>query len=305
MRTSGERIIEANGVALCVESFGSPGAPAILLIHGAGSSMVDWDDALCERLAAAGRGRLVIRYDSRDAGRSVTYEAGAPPYSSADLVADVVGLLDALDLPAAHLAGMSGGGVLAQLVALDHPDRVASLTLASSSPGDGRPRPALPGMSDELRAFFAGALPEPDWGDRDAAIEYLVNVERPFAARSRPFDEGAARARAARKVDRTSDLAANLTNPFMIETGPPPRMGLGDLRTPTLVIHGTEDPLFGLAHGEALAQETGGELLALPATGHEYFPRHTWDTVVPAILRHTDVRKTLHKYDSAHGAPPA
>jgi pimeloyl-ACP methyl ester carboxylesterase len=288
MRTSGERVIGANGVALCVETFGPPGAPAILLIHGAGSSLVDWDDELCERLAAGPR--LVIRYDSRDAGRSTTYEPGAPPYGSADLVADAVGILDALGLADAHLVGMSAGGVLAQLVALDHPDRVASLTLASTTPADARPRPGLPPMSDELRAFFGGALPEPDWGDREAAIDYLVEVERPFAARSRPFDEAAARQRAARTFDRATNLAASLTNPFMIDTGPPPRMCLSDLRMPTLVIHGTEDPLFPLPHGEALAHETNGDLLSLPATGHEYFPRHTWDTVVPAILRHTDGR---------------
>jgi pimeloyl-ACP methyl ester carboxylesterase len=289
MPSAGERIIRANGVDLCVETFGATEDLAILLIHGVASSMLSWDEALCERLAA--RGRLVIRYDLRDAGRSVAYPAGAPEYVSRDLVADAVGILDALGVARAHVVGMSGGAAVAQLLALDHADRVASLTLASSTPFDGGSHGDLPSMSPELAATFEHPPPEPDWTDREAVIDHLVEAERPYAARSRPFDEARARALAARVVARTTDVAASLANPLLVDTGDPWRERLGEVRAPTLVVHGTEDPLLPFGHAEALAREIpGAELLALEQMGHEHFPPHTWDVVVPALLRHTAAR---------------
>ncbi len=105
---SNEKIVRANGVELCVETFGDPADPAILLIHGAATPMHGWEDELCESLAAASR--FVIRYDHRDTGRSVSYEPGAPQYTLRDLTADAVGLLDAFDLGSAHLVGRSMGG---------------------------------------------------------------------------------------------------------------------------------------------------------------------------------------------------
>lgn len=287
LRTSGEQIVQANGVDLCVETFGDPADPAILLIHGAGSSMLSWDEELCERLAA-GR-RFVMRADSRDAGRSVSYEPGAPGYALRDLVADAVGLLDTFGLASAHFVGMSAGAAIAQLLALDRPDRVASLTLASSTPGiPGQETRDLPGVSEQLRAFFADEPPEPDWADRAAVIDYLVEGERPYAARSRPFDEVAMRDLAARVFDRSTNIAASLTNPFSVDAGEPWRARLGAVAAPTLVVHGTEDPAFPYDHALALASEIpGAGLLALEQTGHEHFPRATWELVVPAILRHT------------------
>jgi pimeloyl-ACP methyl ester carboxylesterase len=273
-----EHIVKVNDAELCVEAFGEPRDPAILLIHGIGSTMLSWDEALCARLAAAER--FVIRYDLRDAGRSVTYAVGAPPYTQRDLVADAVGLLDFFGIERAHLVGMSGGASIAQLVALDHPDRVASLTLASTSPGiPGEETPDLPPPSGELPI-----PPEPDWTDRAAVVDYLVASERPYSPR---FDEAAARALAERVADRSTNIAAS-TNAFLVEPGPPWRPRLGEIAVPTLVVHGTDDPVFPYAHAEALAAEIpGAELLALAHTGHEYFPPHTWDTVVPAIVRLT------------------
>lgn len=135
-----ERIVQANGVDLCVETFGEPADAGVLLIMGAGASMLYWDADLCERLAAAGR--FVIRYDNRDTGRSVSYGPGTPPYALRDLAGDAVGLLDALGLAGAHVVGMSMGGAIGQLMALDHPERVASLTLVASTPGGpGTSRP--------------------------------------------------------------------------------------------------------------------------------------------------------------------
>lgn len=285
MTNEEERTVFANGVELCVEVFGDPADPAILLLHGAGNSMISWDEELCERLAA--ESRFVIRYDSRDSGRSATYPPGEPPYGLRDLVLDAVALLDALAVGRAHLVGLSGGAAVAQLVGLDHPDRTASLTLVCSTPGGpGHEASDLPAMTDEIRAAFEAEGAEPDWSDRAAVVEYLVEAERPFAGAS--FDEDAMRVLAERTYDRARDIAAQLSNPFLLDPGEPWRDRLGQLDAPTLVIHGTHDPMFPYAHGIALAEEVPhGELLPLDGVGHEYFPRRTWDRVVPAIVQHT------------------
>ena len=144
-----------------------------------------WEDELCRRLAGL---RFVIRYDQRDTGRSVTYPAGAPPYTMHDLAADAVGVLDAFGLARAHVVGMSMGGAVAQLIALDHADRVASLTLiATAAAGPGPDDPDLPAMSEETGAAFA-QVPQPDWSDRAAVIDYLTHLARVSAAVT-PFDE--------------------------------------------------------------------------------------------------------------------
>lgn len=117
-------------------------------------------------------------------------------------------------------------------------------------------------------------------------MEYLVEAEHPFAGPE--FDPDAIRDLAVRVVDRANDLAASLSNPFMIDAGEPWRERLGEITAPTLVLHGEDDPLFPVEHGRAVANEIrGAELLVLPRTGHEYPPRETWDVVVPAILRRT------------------
>jgi pimeloyl-ACP methyl ester carboxylesterase len=284
LNSPGDYIVKANGVDLAVETFGDAADPALLLIHGAGSSLLSWDEEFCRRLADGGR--FVIRYDLRDAGRSVTYEPGTVRYGLDDLTDDASGLLDALGVTRAHVVGMSVGGGIGQLLALDHPERIASLTLASSTPGGpGPPNTDLPAPDPGL---FANAPPEPDWSDRDAVVDYLVETERPYAARSRPYDEASMRELAGRVVDRATNLEWGLANAFSQDAGEPWRDRLGSIAVPTLVIHGTEDPMFPFGHAEALAEEIpGAELLPMEATGHEYFPPHTWDVVVPAILRHT------------------
>jgi pimeloyl-ACP methyl ester carboxylesterase len=255
-----------------------------VLLHGAGNDMLSWDDGLCRRLAAGGR--RVVRLDFRDAGRSVTYPVGEPPYGLRDLVADLIGVLDALELPAADVVGMSMGGSVGQLAAIEHPGRVASLTLVGCTPGvPGGEGEGLPGIDDRLREFFAHEPATPDWSDRAAAVDYLVEAHRPFAARSRPFDEARMRELQGRVFDRAADIVATVTNPYRMDAGEPWRARLGGIAAPTLVSHGEEDPMFPLAHGRALAEEIpGARLLPLAQTGHEYLPPHTWDTVVPAIL---------------------
>lgn len=285
-----EQIVKANGVELCVESFGDPADPAILLIHGAGHSLLAWDEEFVRRLVAGGR--RVIRYDSRDAGRSTGYPAGAPEYGLGDLAADAAALLEALGIASAHVVGMSQGAAVGQLLAIDHADRVASLTLASSTPGGpGHHQSDLPSPTPSLMEFFANEPAAPEWSDRAAVIDYLVEAERPFAAQSVPFDADGMRAMAGRVVDRTTDIAAQLTNPFLIDAGKPWRERLGQLSVPALVLHGTEDPMFPIGHGRALAAEIpGARFVPMERTGHEVFPRHQWELVVPAILDHTASR---------------
>ena len=278
-------IVHANGADLCVETFGDQADPAILLVMGAGASMDWWEDEFCERLAAGSR--YVVRYDHRDTGQSTSYPPGAPGYTGDDLVADPVALLDVLDLGAAHVVGLSMGGALAQVMALDHPRSVASLTLIATSPAG--PDADLPPMSDEARAAF-GAIAEPDWSDRGAVIDYLTELWRAGAGRSRPFDERGVRELCARVLDRTTNIESSMRNHYAAEGGDRWRERLGEVDVPTLVIHGSEDPVFPLGHGAALAREIpGAELLTLEGTGHE-LPRRDWDVVVPAILAHTSRR---------------
>jgi pimeloyl-ACP methyl ester carboxylesterase/SAM-dependent methyltransferase len=282
---SNERIISVNGVGLCVETVGDVRDPALLLIGGAGASMDWWEEDFCRRLAAGGR--LVIRYDNRDTGRSVTYGAGAPPYTGRDLAADAVGVLDALDLAGAHLVGISMGGALAQCVAVEYPDRVESLVLISTSlagPGS-RGEPDLPPMSDELRAYFA-EVREPDWSDRAAVIDHVVAGERRFAG-PEYFDEAQVRSLAGRIFDRTKDMAASMTNHGVIDDGGEP-VRVAQVTAPTLVVHGTADPLFPYGHAEALAREIpDAHLLPLDGVGHQMPPRAVWSTLIPAMLRHS------------------
>jgi pimeloyl-ACP methyl ester carboxylesterase len=280
---SAERMVRANEVELCVQAFGHAADPVILLIMGSAASMDWWEDGFCERLAA-GR-RFVIRYDHRDTGRSVSYQPGAPPYTLRDLAADAVGLLDALGVARAHLVGMSMGGAIAQLVALDHPGRVASLTLIATSPA-GPDDPGLPATPEETRARFA-AIAEPAWSERAAVTGYLVHLARVSASESRPFDEAAVRERARRVFDRTASIASSMTNHDVMDGDDRWRERLRELRAPTLVVHGTDDPVLAYGHGLALAKEIpGAHLLPLEQTGHE-LPRVVWDVVVPVILWHT------------------
>jgi pimeloyl-ACP methyl ester carboxylesterase len=275
-------MVRTNGVDLCVETFGDQEAPAILLISGATASMDWWDAEFCRRLATGGR--FVIRYDHRDTGRSVSYPPGAPGYTGPDLVGDAVGLIDALAGGRAHVAGLSMGGGIAQYLAVEHPDRAATLTLMSTSPG---PANDLPPMADQLKAAFVDPAPEPDWTDRDAVVDYLVDGERPFAGPD-SFDEAHVRERARRVVDRTVNLESSSKNHWLVEGGEDTRPRLGEVTAPTLVIHGTEDPFFPPGHAVALAREiAGAERLLLDGVGHQAPPRSTWDLVVPAILRHT------------------
>lgn len=287
-------VVRANGADLGVETFGDPADPALLLV---GNTMLTWEDALCERLAAGPR--FVVRYDLRDTGRSTTVDPDAPRYTLRDLTGDAAGLLDALDLPRAHVVGYAAGGWIAQLLALDRPHRVASLTLIATRPTAPGPNdPDLPEHSPELMSHLMDT-PEPDWADRDAVLDYLVESGRQFAG-SGPFDEAEVREHTRRIFDRAVtgapagmdprkvQLANQVASMFAaLDSGDRWRERLGGITARTLVIHGAEDPFFPIGNGAALAREIpGAELLVLPRTGQE-LPRRVWDTVVTAVLRHT------------------
>jgi pimeloyl-ACP methyl ester carboxylesterase len=278
-----ERMIEANGVELCTEPFGDPGNTPVLLVMGVGASMLWWEEGFCRLLAEGGR--FVIRYDHRDTGRSITYEAGHPRYTTADLVADAVGLLDAYEVAAAHVVGVSAGGAFAQLLALGFPDRVLSLVLISTSPATSGER-SLPSATERFNDFLASA--RVDWSDHGSVIEYLVGYERILAGGVRPFDEVAWRELVRRDVQRARDIAGS-QNHNMVPEAKIPSGPISSIAAPTLVIHGTEDPMFPLAHGEALAEEIpGARLLTLEGAGHGV-DRADWETIARAILAHTDV----------------
>jgi pimeloyl-ACP methyl ester carboxylesterase len=284
--SAGPTMVRANGVELCVQTFGDPVSPVILLIGGAASSMDWWEDELCARLAD-GR-RFVVRYDLRDTGQSVSTPPGAPDYDSEDLVGDAIGVLDALGVSRAHVVGISMGGGIAQRLALEQPDRVRSLTLVSTSPGGpgGPSNPDLPPVADEIAALFADPAPEPDWDDREAVIDYIVEGQRPYSGSW--FDEQEMRELVGRIVDRTANIASSMTNHWILEGGQPVRPRLAEITAPTLILHGTEDPLFPFGHAEALAREIPhSRLVPLPGVGHEMPPRPVWDTFVAAILEHT------------------
>jgi pimeloyl-ACP methyl ester carboxylesterase len=272
-------MLRVGSVRLCAQSFGERGDPAILLIGGSSSSMDWWETDFCAQLAAGGR--FVVRYDLRDTGQSVHYPPGEPDYGSAELVADAVGVLDAYGIGSACLMGISMGGAIAQLVALDHPDRVSSLVLVSTFAPGG---PSVP-MDAQLRAYFE-SVPEVDWSDLDAVVRQQVEHARALASTSVPFDEAGTRVLVEQALGRTADVRASLTNHNVVRDDREPWFSrLGEIRVPTLVVHGEEDRLCPLPLAQATAAAIpGATLLVEPGVGHE-FVRRSWPTVIPAVLR--------------------
>jgi pimeloyl-ACP methyl ester carboxylesterase len=276
-----ERMIEVNGVELCTEPFGDPADRPILLVQGVGASMLWWDEGLCRTLSGAGR--FVIRYDHRDTGRSITYEPGHPGYTGADLLADAAGVLDAYGIPCAHVVGVSAGGAFAQLLALEFPDRVRSLVLISTSaatPGNRE----LPTPTEQFRRFVSTGTA--DWSDRDSVVDYVVGYSRMLAGDQRPFDEAQMRDLVRHDIERASDFAARRNHDLLTE-GESPSAPLSSITAPTLVIHGTADPMFPVEHGEALAHEIpDARLLRLDGAGHGIDPADR-ETIAAAIIDHT------------------
>lgn len=275
--------IEANGVELAVETFGEPTDLALLLI---GVTMDSWPSELC----AGFTGRYVVRYDLRDTGESTYVNPAKPGYDLRDLVTDASELLRALGIEQAHVAGLGVGGFVAQLLALDHPERVTGLTLVST-------RPVAPGRIDAdlpdhdaavMKRLFAA--PPPDWTDRESVVAHQVAAARLLAG-SRGFDETDVRATAEAIHTRSAPTAAAQSASHQgivfaaLNCKPRWRERLGDIAVPTLVVHGDEDPFFPHGNGEALAAEIpGARLLTLTGIG-QGLPRVSWPQVTDAMLR--------------------
>lgn len=262
----GTTSVRANGVELGIESFGRADDPLVLLVGG--TTMLSWPDALCDRLAAGGR--WVVRYDLRDSGASTTLDPENPAYDLRDLAADAAALVEALGAGTAHLGGVGVGGMVAQVAALDHPDRFSALTLVGT-------RPVAPGPVDEDLPDHDFAVmgplfsrPQPDWTDQDSVTAFAAAGAEPMGN-----DREEVRATAARIWDRTpsNDLAVHQANQLgmvfsRIDCAPRWRDRLGELDMPTLVVHGRADPFFPVGNGEALAAEIpGARLLVLDGMG--------------------------------------
>lgn len=276
--SDGEKLLGINGVELCVETYGIPSDPPILLVDGAGASMLWWEAGLCERIAA--NDRFVIRYDNRDTGRSTSYPPGRPGYSLTDLTGDALGILDAWGIERAHLVCRSMSGGVGLIAGVDHPHRVASLTFVSTSTGgDGLPPPS--------EVFAKHAPADPDPGDLAAVVDFVVASAEAYSGGSPYFDETAVRALVERDVARTRSIASMLTNHSAISFDGPTGGGFGDIDVPTLVVHGDHDPVVPLPHGNALRDAIpGAELLILEGAGHD-LPKPLWNVFATALVRHT------------------
>jgi len=276
-----QKTVHHGGIDLATEAFGNPGDPAILMIMGATASMLWWPGEFCEALAAAGR--FVIRYDNRDTGRSTTHPPGEPAYAMDDMAADAVAILDGYGIARAHLVGMSLGGMIAQLVAIAHPERVATLTAISSGRFD-EDDPNLPEMDPRLIEHF-GTMPDLDWSDRAAVVAFQVERSRISAGASAAFDT----ARETRLAEREYDRAINpqsAMNHSMLGGGEAYRGRLGEIRAPLLVIHGRQDPILSFQHGRRLAEAVPGARMVALEGGHELNPR-AWPRIVREIAAHT------------------
>ena len=288
-----EKMVKSNGVDICTEEFGDVAAPTVLLVMGAGASMLRWPEDFCQQIAAGGR--HVIRYDNRDTGRSTTYPPGSPEYTVEDLADDAVGVLDAFGIDRAHVVGASMGGMIAQQVALRHPDRVITITPMISTPDPSAimaslageaAADALPGPTDAVVAAISGRA-QLDWSDDAAVVDDAVALFRVLTGSKYPFDEVEQREIAEAELKRTSSFASSMNHAIAVGATPAWRPRLSEIRVPTLVVHGTEDPILPYPHGQALAAAIpGAQLLTLEGVGHE-LPRGVWDTVIPAVLEQT------------------
>lgn len=278
---------KANGIELEYESFGSPTAPTILLVMGLGMQLLGWDPELCGRLAD--RGFHVIRYDNRDIGLSTGFdEAGLPdlaalftdpsraPYLLEDLAEDAAGLLAGLGIRAAHVVGVSMGGMIVQELAIRHPDAVLSLCSIMSTTGArdvGQPTP------EALAALTAAP-----GADRAGAIERGLRAWRVLESPAYRHSDDQLRETTAAAYDRANRPAGSARQLAAILCSPDRTERLRTLDVPTQVIHGEADPLIDVSGGRATAEAVpGARLLLIPGMGHD-LPEELWDTYIEAIV---------------------
>jgi pimeloyl-ACP methyl ester carboxylesterase len=290
------QLARANGIELCYEIFGDADAEPMLLIMGLGAQMIHWDDDFCRQLAA--RGFRVIRFDNRDIGKSSKMTGGkrlspfeliklrflkipvAAPYKLRDMAEDVIGLMDALGIQSAHVVGASMGGMIAQEMAISFPQRVRSLTSIMSTTGD----PNVPPPSREATAVLMAPPPA-------SREEYFVRYAQTWKVLrngSFPQDEALDRGRAERTYERGLNPAGVGRQLRAILASGSRKQRLGSVKAPSLVIHGTVDPLVRPEGGkDTAASIPGAKLLMVEGMGHA-LPIPMWPQIIDAIDKHAN-----------------
>ncbi|MEU6024227.1 alpha/beta fold hydrolase [Micromonospora sp. NPDC047134] len=291
-----ERVISAGDVKLWSQGFGDPADPALLMIAGGNLSAYGWPDEFVQRLAAAGL--FVIRYDHRDTGRSTCRDYQKYPYTYDDMAADATAVLDGWDIAAAHVVGMSMGMSLAQVMVLNHPDRVRSLTLMLGGALDTdfdaaieaafRGEPLVNGLPVPTPRFLEmlAAVQQPA-KDRESMLAKQVGKWRLLNGDGIPFDEQEYR----RWEERAMDHAGTWEEPVThYQVGLPPLSRgaeLRDVKVPTLVIQAPYDPAAPPPHGRHLADLIPGARLAeIPGMGHA-LPSSVHGPLAELIIAHT------------------
>lgn len=288
------QLARTNGIEICYEIFGADGAEPLLLIMGLGAQMIHWDDDFCRELAS--RGFRVIRFDNRDIGQSSKMIGGsrlspfellkmrflnipvAAPYKLSDMANDVVGLMDALKIESAHIVGASMGGMIAQEIAISFPKRVRSLTSIMSTTGD----PKVPPPSREAMAVLMAAPP----ATKEEYFARFANTWTVLRAGSFPQDEALDRARAERTFARGLNPAGVGRQLRAILASGSRKERLATVKAPTLVIHGTVDPLVRPEGGRATAAAIpAAKLLMIEGMGHA-LPIPMWPQIIDAIDKH-------------------
>jgi pimeloyl-ACP methyl ester carboxylesterase len=288
---SGEQFASLpSGIDLCYETFGNPDDPPVLLIMGLGGPMNWWSTEFCEQLAA--RDFFVIRYDNRDTGRSTKLRQhrvtkadilraalgrGRAPYSIGDLAVDATGLLDHLDIKQAHVVGVSMGGMIGQTLAIDHRNRVLSLTSIMSTTGRrtvGRTHPKL----FPMLLGSAGST-------RDSYAQRAIRSAEAIASPGYPLDPAASLARAHETYDRGWSASGVARHMLATVTQPDRTKRLAEIDVPVTVIHGSADLLVNRSGGRATARAIkGAELLEIEGMGHD-IPPQLYDTLIDAIAK--------------------
>ena len=290
-------IAEANGIELCFETFGDRSDPAVLLVSGYTSQLLGWDEGFCAELAA--RGRFVIRFDNRDVGLSTHLdgqhvdiaavlaasagrgEMPPVPYTLSAFSDDGFGLLDHLGIDAAHVMGMSMGGMIVQTMAIEHPERVLSMTSVMSTTGETEYFQSLPEVMK--------ALMTPPPAERAGYIAHVSGTARLFSS-PRYFDQGKAEQKAAAAFDRCYYPEGAIRQLAAIRGSGDRADALRTLEVPTLVIHGRADTLILPKGGERTAELVrGANLLLLHDMGHD-IPQPLWPLIVDAVTSHTTHR---------------
>ncbi|MFB4281620.1 alpha/beta fold hydrolase [Nonomuraea sp. MTCD27] len=282
------------------EEFGAATDAPIVLIMGSMSQGILWPDEFVGRLTAGGR--RVIRYDHRDTGRSGTVDFAKEPYTWDDIKDDVLRVMDAHGLESAHLVGHSAGGLLGQLIAVERPERVRTLTVIGSSPlgggegqvimralmGQPQPEGSLPEPAPEFVDFFRAMIAAPPPADRRERIDGMIAEQRVLHGTALPFDEDAARRLQERIYDRARDLDA-VANHRLAAMARPDFEPVGVLhlvKAPTLVIEGTHEPAKP-GHGALIAEAIpGARLMMVEGMGHT-LPPEVHEELAAAVLAHT------------------